>query len=122
MPEWLQRTVSIAADGAIPGMLILLGLELTNARFNRNWLAMLIPVFVRLIAGPLLGLGMAPAFGLQGPAYQAAVTENSTPTAVMTTILAAEYNLDAPLITAIIFASTLISPITLTPVLYLLGR
>jgi predicted permease len=44
------------------------------------------------------------------------------PTAVMTTILATEYNLDSRLLTAVVFVSTILSPITLTIVLYFLGR
>lgn len=122
LPEWLQRTVTLAADGAIPAMLVLLGLELTNVQWSRDLRAVGIPVLIRLVVGPLLGMGLAPLFGLQGPAYQAGITENATPTAVMTTILAAEYHLDSTLITAIIFVSTIISPLTLTPLLYFLGR
>ena len=122
LPEWLQRTVSLAAGGAIPGMLVLLGLELTHVEWSRNLPAMSIPVFIRLVVGPLFGLGMAALFGLQGPAYQAGITEFSTPTAVMTTVLAAEYKLDSSLVTAIIFVGTVLSPLTLTPVLYFLGR
>jgi malate permease and related proteins len=122
LPEWLQRTVSLAAGGAIPGMLVLLGLELTHVEWSRNLSAMGIPVFIRLVVGPLLGLAMATLFGLQGPAYQAGITEFSTPTAVMTTVLAAEYKLDSSLVTAIVFIGTILSPLTLTPVLYFLGR
>ncbi len=122
LPDWIQRTVALAADGAIPGMLVLLGLELATVEWNRNLRVMGIPVFIRLVVGPLIGLGMAALFGLQGPAYQAGITESGTPTAVMTTILAAEYKLDSSLLTAVIFAGTILSPLTLTPVLYFLGK
>jgi predicted permease len=44
------------------------------------------------------------------------------PSAVMTTILANEYKLDTTLVTAIVFVSTILSPLTLTPLLYFLGR
>ncbi len=122
LPESLQRTVTLAAGGAIPGMLVLLGLELQRVEWSRNLRAMGIPVFIRLIIGPLVGLGIAAMFGLQGPAYKAGVTEMSTPTAVMTTVLATEYKLDSSLVTAIIFVGTVLSPLTLTPLLYFLGR
>jgi malate permease and related proteins len=69
LPEWIQRTVALAADGAIPGMLVLLGLELATVEWNRNLRVMGIPVFIRLVIGPLVGMGMAALFGLQGPAY-----------------------------------------------------
>jgi predicted permease len=103
-------------------MLALLGLELTNVQWNRKVGVLGIPALVRLVAGPLLAMVLAPVFGLQSRAYQAGVTESGTPTAVMTTILAAEYHLDSSLITAIIFATTILSPLTFTPLLYFLGR
>ena len=122
IPEPIQRTLSLAAGGAIPGMLILLGLELQRIEWSRNLRALSIPVFIRLVIGPLIGMGMAALFGLQIPAQQAGITEMAGPTAVMTTVLATEYKLDSTLVTAIVFVSTILSPLTLTPVLYFLGK
>jgi predicted permease len=122
LPEPINRTLSLAAGGAIPVMLILLGLELQNIEWSRNLRAISIPVLIRLVLGPLIGLGMAAVFGLQNPARQAGVAESSMPPAVMTTVLAAEFKLDSRLVTAIVFVSTILSPLTLTIVLYYLGR
>jgi hypothetical protein len=122
LPEPIQRTVTLAAGAAIPAMLILLGLELQRAEWTRDLRALSIPVFCRLIAGPFIAMGLASLFGLQGPARQAGVTEAGMPTAVMATVLASEYNLEPSLVTAIVFISTILSPLTLTPLLYFLGR
>jgi malate permease and related proteins len=122
LPEPISRTLSLAAGGAIPVMLILLGLELQRIEWSRNWRVLSIPVFIRLVIGPLIGLVFAALFGLPTPARQAGITEMGGPTAVMTTILATEYNLDSRLLTAVVFASTILSPISLTIVLYFLGR
>jgi len=122
LPEPIRRTLSLAAGGAIPGMLILLGLELQRVEWSSDLRALGIPVFIRLVIGPLVGLGMAAVFGLQNPARQAGVTEMATPTGVMTTILATEFNLDSRLVTAIVFVSTILSPLSLTLVLYFLGK
>jgi malate permease and related proteins len=122
LPGPLERTVTLAAGAAVPGMLIMLGLELTRVAPNGNLPALSIPTFCRLVLGPILGLATAALFGLQGPIRQAGVTECSTSSAVMTTVLATEYDLEPSLVTAIIFISTVLSPLTLTPVLYYLGR
>jgi predicted permease len=122
LPEPIIRTFSLAAGGAIPGMLILLGLELRRFEWSRDLRAMSIPVIIRLVIGPLIGLGMAAFFGFQNPARQAGITEMSMPSAVMTTVLATEFNLDSKLVTAIVFTGTILSPLTLTIVLYFLGR
>jgi malate permease and related proteins len=122
LPEPILRTVSLAAGGAIPGMLILLGLELQRIEWSRDTRSVGIPVFIRLVIGPLIGLGLAALAGLSGPARQAGTTEMGSPSAVMVTVLATEYKLDSALVTAIIFISTILSPLTLTFVLYYLGK
>jgi predicted permease len=44
------------------------------------------------------------------------------PAAVVATILAVEYDLDAPLVTGTVVVTTLLSPLTLTPLIaYLLS-
>ena len=122
LPEPIGRTLSLAAGGAIPGMLILLGLELRKIEWSRNIQAMGIPVVMRLVIGPIIGLGMAAIFGLQNHARQAGITEASMPPAVMTTVLATEFNLDSKLVTATVFLSTILSSITLTFVIYFLRK
>ncbi|MFT3890147.1 MAG: hypothetical protein QM730_00800 [Anaerolineales bacterium] len=44
------------------------------------------------------------------------------PSMVSNTVLATEYHLDAKLVTAVVFISTLLSPVTLTLLLVFLGR
>jgi malate permease and related proteins len=122
LPEPLQRTVSLASGAAVPCMLILLGLELQRAEWTRNLRALSIPVLLRLVIGPVLALGLSAVFGLPDPARLAGVTEAGMPSAVMTTVVAAEYNLEPSLVTAIVFITTLLSPLTLTPLLFFLGR
>ncbi len=122
LPDPIQRTVSLAAGATVPCMLIILGLELQRAEWSRNLRALGIPAFLRLVAGPFLALALSALFGLQGPARQAGVTEAGMPSAVMTTIVASEYNLEPTLVTAIVFITTILSPLTLTPLLYFLGK
>ena len=122
LPTPLARTVSLAANAAIPLMLILLGLELQRAEWTKNIRALGISVVLRLLVGPFVGMGLSSLFGLNAPARQAGVTEAAMPSAVLTTVLASEYNLDSSLVTAIVFTTTLLSPLTLTPLLLYLGR
>jgi predicted permease len=42
------------------------------------------------------------------------------PSAVMSTVLATEYNLDSSLVTGTILVTTLLSPLTLTPLILFL--
>ena len=122
MPSPVDRTISLLSGGAIPCMLILLGLELERAQWHKNIKAITFSVFMRLIIGPIIGWGVSILFGLKGTSRQAGITDTALPTAVITTILATEYNLEPSLVTAIVFISTVLSPLTLTPVLFLLGK
>jgi predicted permease len=122
IPVPVARAVDLAADGTIPLLLILLGVQLTQVQFSGNQRAMQLSVLFRLLLAPLVALSFAALFGLQGFSRQASVTEASMPTMVSTTVLATEYNLDFRLVTAVVFISTLLSPFTLTPLLVFLGR
>lgn len=122
LPLPLSRTINLLADATIPTMLILLGLELGRATWNRHTGVIVLSVSLRLLVGPLLGLGLADLFRLPTAARQAGVTEAGVPSAVMNTVLASEYQVDPPLVTAIVFVSTLLSPFTLTPLLVFLGK
>jgi predicted permease len=122
LPAPLQKTVELTAGGAVPAMLILLGLELQKVEWTHNLRALSIPVICRLLVGPVIGLAMSALFGLNTTANKVGITQAGMPSAVMTTILANEYKLDPSLVTAIVFVSTILSPLTLTPLLYFLGR
>lgn len=122
IPVPVARAVQLAADGTIPLLLILLGVQLTQVGLDGNQRAMQLSVSFRLLLAPLVALLFAALFGLQGFSRQASVTEASMPSIVSSTILATEYRLDSKLVTAVVFISTLLSPLTLTPLLVFLGR
>jgi predicted permease len=103
-------------------MIILLGVELARVEWSRSLRAVGVGAGMRLLLGPLVGLLLAIPFGLQGAALQGNIVETATPAAVTNTVLAAEYNLDSSLVTAIVFIGTILSPLTLTPLLVYLGR
>jgi predicted permease len=95
---------------------------LTQVEFSGNQRALQLSVALRLVVAPLVALVFAAIFGLQSFPRQAGVTQASMPSMVSATVLAAEYNLDSKLVTAVVFISTLLSPFTLTPLLVFLGR
>jgi len=83
--------------------------------------ALLLATGMRLLGGLGAGLTLAPLFGLSGMAYNAGILESSMPTAVLATILATEYDAEPAFVTTAVFVSTLLSPLTLTPLLLVLG-
>lgn len=122
LPLAVQRAVDLASGGTIPLMLVLLGLQMTQVEFSKNLRALQLSVSMRLLIAPALALLIAAWFGIQAFARQGAVTQASMPSMVSATVLSAEYNLDSKLIAAVVFVSTVLSPLTLTPLLVFLGR
>jgi len=121
IPAPINRAVELAAGGTIPLMLILLGVQLSQVELSGNLRALQLSVVLRLLAAPLIAFLLAALFGFKDVVRQGAVTQASMPSMVSATVLAAEYQLDAKLITAVIFISTILSPLTLTPLLVFLG-
>lgn len=121
VPLFLERAVTLLSEAAIPVMLVLLGLQIAQmkrevwARAKAGTLAL--AVGLQLIIAPLLAIALAAALGLAGVTRQAAILEASMPTAVITTVLALQYELDIDLMTAVVVVSTLLSPLTLTPLI-----
>lgn len=122
LPLPLERTIDLAAGGSIPLMIVLLGIELSRVVWSRIPGPITLSVGLRLLAGPIIGLLLAIPFGLQGAARQGSIAQTAMPAAVTNTVLAAEYGLDSSLVTAMVFLGTVLSPLTLTPLLVLLSH
>jgi malate permease and related proteins len=123
IPLFLERSVTMLADASIPLMLVILGLQVAEARVWPRKHAVFIAVagFLQLVATPLVALFLANMLGLGGAARQAAVLQASMPAAVATTVLAVEFDLDAALVSGVVVLTTILSPLTLTPLIaYLL--
>lgn len=117
LPTMIHRSVSLLSGAALPVMLIVLGLQLAEARRPENLRLITLASAFQLLSGLGAGLLLSALIGLTGPARQAAVLEASMPTAVITTILAVEYDLDPSFVTGIVLVTTLLSPLTLTPLI-----
>jgi hypothetical protein len=114
VPEAILKPLNMAADATIPVMLLLLGAQLASTYLGGQVRLISLAVFVRLVGGAIVGLVVATLMGLTGVTRQACVVEHSTPTAVMTSILAMEFGTEPEFVTGAIFASTLASIITMT--------
>jgi hypothetical protein len=121
LPLPVERTVTLLSEAAIPVMIVLLGIQLYNAKISKEYFKVGLSNFLRLVVSPILAIGLASLFHLKGAAYQAGVIESAVPTAVLTTVLATEYDLDPAFVTTTVVISTLLSPLTLTPLLAYLG-
>lgn len=122
LPVALERAVTLLGQAALPVMLVMLGLQIASsfksAPWTRTqWQLIGLATFMQLVITPLVGVGLGWALGLRGAALQAGLVEAAMPTAVITTILGVEYDLDLTLLNGTVMLSTLLSPLTLTPLI-----
>jgi len=114
LPEPVTQSISLIGAASIPVFLLVLGVQLSRVAITQQLRTVTIAAAMRLVVGALVGLALAPVFGLTGFAYQASVLEASMPAAVVNTIIASEYDVEPGLVSSIVLLSTLLAPITLT--------
>jgi len=119
-PVMLMRPVGMLSDAALPMLLLILGMQLKRAVAPQRPRVVGTAVALSLVISPLIGLGLTLLLGFSGPSRAAAITLASMPAAVVTTVLALEFELDSSFITSTVFISTLLSPLTLVPIIALL--
>jgi len=122
LPLPVARTVDLFAGATIPLMLVMLGLMLQQVEWNGQVRGLWVAGGMRLLVSPVIAVGVGALFGLQGVMKQAGLLEAAMPTAVMAIVLATEFEVEPSFVTAAVFTSTLLCPLTLTPLLALLGR
>lgn len=116
-PKMVMRPVGMLSDAALPMMILILGMQLKRAVAPNRPRVVGTAVALSLIIAPLIGLGLTLLLGFSGAARAAAITLASMPAAVVTTVLALEFDLDSSFVTSTVFVSTLLSPLTLVPII-----
>ena len=120
IPNPLMAAVDLAAEGAIPAMILVLGMNMADLRRVSPSGVTGPAVAFRLVAGPLVAVGVAALLGLEGLSRSVSIIEASMPSAVLTTVLATEFDVMPATMTGIVVLSTLLSPITLSLMIELL--
>jgi predicted permease len=115
------KAVEMVGKGAVPLMLLLLGMQLAETPVAQGMKLAGLATFIRLAVTPVMALPLANWLRLASPTLQACVVEASMPTAVTATVLAIEFDAKPEFVTSVVFLSTLVSPITLTPIIALVS-
>ncbi|HEY79660.1 MAG TPA: AEC family transporter [Anaerolineae bacterium] len=114
IPLPIERIISLLAAAMIPVMLVALGVQLassTGLRLERDvWVAS----GARLLGGPVAAALLALIFGVEGASRATAIVQSGMPAAVLTSIIALEYDLLPDFVTSTVLFSTLASVLTLT--------
>jgi hypothetical protein len=101
-------------------MLLVLGMQFEKgARPERPGLVAVAAALV-LVASPIIGFLLAGALGLTGVTRQAVLVQSAMPSAVITTIVALEFDVAPAFVASVVVVTTLASPLTLSLLIALL--
>ena len=124
LPDWLDRTVALLGDVAIPLALLTLGFALAEFRVRRASLAVGLGLG-RLALGFGIALGVSELLGLTGIARSVLILTGGMPTAVVCYLLAERYGRDPDDVAGVVLVSTLtaafLMPLLVAYVLWLEG-
>ncbi len=119
LPKPIRDPLTYLSDGLIPVALITLGIQLSRSRLSAQLGAVSLVTFMRLIVSPVVALVMVAVWSAIAPGSIAQVAPvliiaAGMPVAVNVVVLSMEYKRDFGLASQIIFATTLLSALTLT--------
>ena len=124
LPEPLTKAVHLLGQASVPIMLVVLGIRLAETFQNKlpvlHLPALGVVTVARLVLAPALAWLLCGLVGLHGLARDVTVLESAMPTAVVTTILATEFDSDPPFSSLCVVVTTLASLPTVTILLNLL--
>lgn len=117
LPLPVQRPIQLLAGATVPVMLLILGMQIgaSGLPAHRGLLAAV--GGIRLVAAPGLALLIAPLLLTNNLARSVGIVESAMPSAVMSTILAIEFDVEPEFVTGAVLVTTLLSPLTLTVLL-----
>jgi hypothetical protein len=121
IPLFALRPLQLLADAAIPMMLILLGTQLVGVQLGQQLKLLGAATALRLGLAPLVAWGLSLLLGFSGLMHKVAVIEVSMPSAVNALVLASYYKRDPKFVSPVVLVTTVLSVISLTILLILLG-
>jgi predicted permease len=121
LPLPLARTTGLFSQASIPCFLVVLGMQLHGNGLRGPLRPLALVASARLLLSPLVATVVVPVLGLEGAARQAGILQTAMPSAIITIVLATEYDVEPNFVTSAVFVTTLLSPLTVTPLLAYLG-
>lgn len=109
----LESSLEYLGNSAIPLIMLSLGLTINFKDFKSYLTDTVFVLSSRLLIVPILLYIVLVYFGFDGMILQVSVLEAAMPTAMNALVLAITYDLDVELVSSVIFATTLLSVLTL---------
>jgi len=120
LPLAFERAVDITAGAAIPVQIIILGVQLARTRLDTS-ADLFLAAAIRLCGGPILAAVLVVLLGFDTLAAKVYITQMAGPVAVGMTAYAVQFDVAPRFLASIVAWTFLLSLITVSTVLLLLG-
>jgi predicted permease len=120
VPDALWRPLELMGQGAIPMLLIALGVQLGQASSTALNRPLGVAAALRLVVSPRLTAALIPWFGVTGTAARVAILSTAMPTAVNAFLLAAQFESAPAFVASAVFLSTIASFVSVSVILWLI--
>jgi predicted permease len=121
IPPFIGEPIELLSTATVPLMLLVLGMQIARAGFPKRWGILAAVSALQLLVAPAIAWFFTRIIPIPSPGAEAAVIEAAMPTAVLSMIIALEFDVEPALVTSAVVVTTLLSPLTITPILVLLG-
>ncbi|WP_462413674.1 AEC family transporter [Neobacillus sp. Marseille-QA0830] len=121
IPDFIMDPISMVGEVMIPLALILLGIQLSRSSLKGYISVTILSSVLKIVLAPLVIFVIVQLMGISGILAKVLIIQHSMPTAVIMTIIAAEYKTKADTVANITFMSTVASFISVTILLYFLN-
>jgi len=116
----VDNTVNYLGQGAIPLIMIALGLSIDFSALKRSQTMIMFTSIMKLMFFPLVAFFVASQIGLIDLQYKISIVEAAMPSGMMSLLLATTYGLDFELTSDCILINTVISLITLPAIIMII--
>ena len=114
LPQVVQRAVTVVSGGAVPIVILLLGIQVAGLRMSQVRLTVAAACLGRLLISPAIGILLAALLEPAPLTAKVLVLEAAMPTAVNVTLLASEFDAEPDLVSSVALLTTAISIVTVT--------
>lgn len=121
LPRAAIEPIRMVGQAGVPIVLMVLGMQLANTNVRSIGRFATAATLVRLLIGPLVAALLVVVLGIGGLLGRVLIVQMAMPPAVLMGLLAVEYDARPDLVSTTILVATLVSLVTLAPLLRLLA-
>lgn len=123
MPSSIFSVVNLVADAAIPMAMIILGMQLSQLDFDRLFFKekVLYSISVRMVLSPLIAAAIMMFIPFDPLLKKVLILISAMPTAATITMYAIQFDAMPKLVSSVTFATTILSIVTISVMLVILG-